>query len=111
MKKKDVDEKDVDEKLIGWNDIFGELAIDAQTLIEDLSESINYIAISALIVIVMGLAALIIGFERGEAKYIAVGFIIFSTVASNGAMALRKWHTMRKRYDRLQSIKEEMENK
>jgi len=111
MKSKDVDEKDVDKKLIGWNDIFGELAIDAQTLIKDLSESMNYIAISALIVIVLGVAALVIGFGRGETKYIAAGFIFFSVVASNGAIALQKWYNMRKRYDRLQSMQKKMENK
>jgi hypothetical protein len=111
MNKKDVNEKDVDEKLINWNSIFEELVIDVKTLIRDLSESINYIAVSALIAMLMGVAALAIGINRVETKYVAAGLIIFSILAGNGFMTLRKWHTMRKRYDRLKSLQKEMEHK
>jgi hypothetical protein len=41
MDKKNGDKRDVDEKLVKWNDIFEELLIDAKTLIKDLSEGIN----------------------------------------------------------------------
>jgi len=103
-------EKDVDEKLIKWNDIFEELLIDARTLIKDLSEGINHIAISALIIISIGGAALIIGLDRGEPKYIAVGFMIFCICSFNGALTLRKWYKMKNRYNRLQSLQKEMEH-
>jgi hypothetical protein len=63
MDKKDGDKKDVEEKLIKWNDIFEELLIDSRTLVKDLSEGINYIAASALIVIVIGGAALFVGLD------------------------------------------------
>jgi len=109
MDKKGADEKDVDEKLIKWNDIFEELVIDAKTLIKDLSEGINYIAISAFIVILMGGAALAIGLDRGETKYVAAGFMIFCILSFNGAMTLRKWYKLKKRYNRLQSLQKEME--
>jgi uncharacterized membrane protein len=114
MDKKDVDEKDVDEKLIKWNDIFQELVIDAKTLTKDLSEGINYIAISAIIVITMGLAALIIGLDRGirldETRYIALGLAIFGMLSFNAALTLRKWHTLKLRYSRLQSLQRKMES-
>jgi len=95
---------DVDEKLIRWNDIFAELAVDARTLVKDLSEGINYVAVSAFIVILIGVAALIIGFDQGSAKYAAAGFLIFGISAFNGAMGLRKWYRLRLRYNRLRSL-------
>jgi len=112
MDKKDSSEKDVDEKLSKWNDIFEELLIDSKTLIEDLSEGINHIAISALILVGIGCAALIIGFDRGlptdEIKYIAMGFIIFCITSVNGAITFRKWYTLKKRYKHIQSLQKQM---
>jgi hypothetical protein len=112
MEDKDKSEPDVDEKLIKWNDVFQELLIDSKTLIKDLSEGINYIAISALILVGIGLAALVIGFDRGiraeEIKYIASGFIILSVTSFNAAIQFRKWYTLRKRYARLKSLQEQI---
>ena len=112
MNKKDSSEKDVDEKLSKWNDIFEELLIDSKTLIEDLSEGINYIAISALILLGIGLAALVIGFDRGirteEIKYIASGFIILSVTSVNATINFRKWYTLRKRYAHLKSLQKQI---
>ena len=112
MDEKDKSEPDVDEKLIKWNDVFQELLIDSKTLIKDLSEGINYIAISALILVGIGLAALVIGFDRGiraeEIKYIAAGFIILSVTSFNAAIQFRKWYTLRKRYARLKSLQEQI---
>ena len=114
MAEKDVDEKDVDEKLIKWNDIFHELVIDAKTLTKDLSEGINYIAYSAIIVMLMGLAALIIGLDRGirlgETRYVVFGFLIFGMLSFNAAWTLRKWHTLKIRYAKLQSLQRKMES-
>jgi len=111
MDKKDVDGKDVDEKLVKWNDIFEELLIDAKTLIKDLSEGINYIAVSALILMLIGGAALVVGLDRGEIKYVAAGFIIFSICCINGTLTLRKWYKLKNRYNRLQSLQKQMEHK
>jgi len=110
MDKKDDDKKDVDEKLIKWNDIFEELLIDAKTLIKDLSEGINYIAASAVIIIALGGAALAVGLDRGGSKWIAVGFMIFCICSFNGAISLRKWFKLKNRYNRLQSLEKEMEH-
>ncbi len=110
MDKKDGDEKDVDEKLIKWNDIFEELLIDAKTLTKDLSEGINYIAISALIIMLIGGAALVVGLDRGGSKWVAVGFMIFCICSINGALNLRKWYKLKNRYNRLQSLQKEMEH-
>ena len=112
MDKKDKSETDVDEKLINWNNVFQELLIDSKTLIKDLSEGINYIAISALILLGIGLAALVIGFDRGirteEIKYIAAGFIILSVTSVNAAINFRKWYTLRKRYAHLKSLQKQI---
>jgi len=112
MDEKDKSEPDVDEKLIKWNDVFQELLIDSKTLIKDLSEGINYIAISAGILFAIGLAALVLGFDRGiraeEIKYIAAGFIILSVTSFNAAIQFRKWYTLRKRYARLKSLQEKI---
>jgi hypothetical protein len=112
MDKKTADEREIDEKLIKWNDIFQELLIDSKTLIRDLSEGINYVAISALILVGIGCAALIIGLDRGmrteEIKYIAAGFIIFCITSFNGAITFRKWYALKKRYTHLQSLQKQM---
>jgi hypothetical protein len=114
VNEKNGDEKNVNEKLVKWNDIFEELLIDARTLINDLSEGINYIAISALILVGIGCAALIIGLYRGirteEMKYIASGFIIFCIASFNGALTFRKWYALRKRYAHLKSLQKQMSN-
>jgi hypothetical protein len=114
MDKKNGDKRDVDEKLVKWNDIFEELLIDAKTLIKDLSEGINYIALSALALAAIGCAALIIGLDRGirteETNYIASGFIIFCIASVNGVITLRKWYKLKNRYRRLQSLQREMEH-
>jgi len=112
VNEKNGDEKNVDEKLIKWNDVFEELLIDAKTLIKDLSESVNYIAISALILVGIGCAALIIGLDRGirteEMKYIASGFIIFCITCFNGAITFRKWYALRRRYAHLKSLQRQI---
>ena len=112
MDKKDKSETDVDEKLINWNNVFQELLIDSKTLIKDLSEGINYIAISALILVGIGFAALVIGFDRGiraeEIKYIAAGFIILSVTSFNAVINFRKWYKLRKRYARLKSLQKQI---
>jgi len=108
MENKDASGPDVDEKLVKWNDIFQELLIDSRTLIKDLAEGINYIAISAIILVAIGFAALLIGLDRGmradEMKYVAAGFMIFSITSFNAAITFRKWYTLKRRYTKLQSL-------
>jgi len=112
MNAKDKSEPYVDEKLIKWNDVFQELLIDSKILIKDLSEGVNYIAISAGILFVIGLAALAIGFDRGirveEVKYIAAGFVILFVTSANAAIQFRKWYKLRKRYARLKSLQNQI---
>lgn len=105
-----MDKNDVDEKIVKWSDIFEELALDAKSLIKDLSEGINYIAASGFIAILMGAVALVIGFDRGQTKYIASGLMIFCILAFNGAMTLRKWYTLKMRYKRLNDLGEKLKS-
>jgi hypothetical protein len=107
--KKGSDEKNVDEKLIKWNDIFKELTVDAQTFIKDLLDSISYIAISALIVLLLGGAALSIAIIQAKGiQYIAAGVIIFSVCAANASRVLLKWYRLRNKYKHLLSLQKEI---
>ena len=103
-------DNDVDEKLIKWNDIFEELVIDANSLIKDLWDNLNYIAIVGVLLILLGGAnvatALILG--RGT-RILAYSVIIFITCAVSGFTQLQRWHTMRQKYARLHSLREEMD--
>ena len=89
----DIEENDVDEKLIKWNDIFEELVIDANSLINDLWNNLNYIAILGGLLILLGAAnvatAIILG--RGT-RIIAYSVIIFVTCAVSGITQLQRWH-------------------
>jgi len=112
----EMDKNDVDEKLIKWNDIFEELVIDAKTLMEDLLASMNYVAIFAIILFILGATYLSvailsdIGPLHTVAILLALGFIIFCSCASIGIVILQKWSRLRKRYNRLHSLQKEMES-
>jgi hypothetical protein len=62
----------------------------------------------------MGLAALIIGFDRGirleETRYIVIGLAIFGILSFNAALTLRKWYTLKIRYRKLESLQRKMES-
>ena len=107
-----MEKNNVDEKLIKWNDIFEELVIDVNTIIKDLSESINYIAILGVLLILLGGAnvatALLLGREN---KIIAYSVIIFITCAVNGITQLQKWYKLKLKYNRLNDLQKEMESR
>ena len=106
----EMEENDVDEKLIKWNDIFEELVIDTNSLINDLWENINYIAIFGGLLIILGAAnvatAIILG--RGT-RIIAYSVIIFITCAVSGITQLQRWYKMREKYSRLHRLQKEMD--
>jgi membrane protein implicated in regulation of membrane protease activity len=101
----------IDEKLARWNEIFDELALDAGSLIKDIRDMISYIAISAALMLMMGVAAVSIAVLRQmDAKYVAVSLIIFSITAGNAYQLTRKWLDLRARYDRLYTLKGKTES-
>ncbi len=62
--------EDIDEKLIRWNEIFDELTLDAKDLIKDIKDMINYVAFCAMLMVMMGVAAVLIAVLRQlEPKY------------------------------------------
>ena len=102
--------EDVDEKLIKWNEIFDELTLDARDLIQDIRDMINYIAFCAMLMVMMGVAAVLIAVLRQlEPKYLAMSVIIFSMMAGNAYMLIRKWLRLRIRYDKLSSIQKKID--
>ena len=106
----EMEKNDLDEKLIKWNDIFEEMVIDVKSLIKDLWENLNYIAICGALLILLGAAnvatAIILG--RGT-RIIAYSVIIFITCAVSGGNQLLKWYRMREKYSRLHRLQKEMD--
>jgi hypothetical protein len=101
--------EDIDERLVRWNEIFSDLKVDAHDLIQDINDMINYVFISAALLIMMGLAAVLIALLRHlEPKYLAMSVIIFSITAGNAYQIIRKWSKLRIRYDKLSSLDEEI---
>jgi hypothetical protein len=101
MAKKD----DIDEKLVKWNEIFNDLTLDAKDLIKDIKDMINYIAFCAMLMVMIGVAAVLITVLRQlEPKYLAMSVIIFSIMAGNAYLLIKKWLKLRTRYDKLSSI-------
>jgi hypothetical protein len=107
MTKKD----DIDEKLVKWNEIFNDLTLDARDLIKDIKDMINYIAFCAMLMVMMGIAAVLIAVLRQlEPKYLAMSVIIFSIMAGNASVLIRKWLKLRTRYDKLSSIQSKIDS-
>ncbi len=103
--------ENIDEKLLKWNEIFNELTLDARDLIKDIKDMINYIAFSAMLMVLMGVAAVLIAVLRQlDAKYLAVSVIIFSIMAGNASLLIRKWLKLRIRYDKLSSIQSKIDS-
>ena len=103
--------EDVDERLVKWNEIFEDLTLDARDLIKDIKDMLNYIAFSAMLMVMMGVAAVLIAVLRQlEPKYLAVSVIIFSIMAGNAYMLAKKWLRLRVRYDKLSSIQDKIDS-
>ena len=101
----------IDEKLVKWNEIFNELTLDAKDLIKDIKDMINYVAFSAMLMVMMGVAAVLIAVLRQlEPKYLAASVIIFSIMAGNAYLLIRKWLRLRIRYDKLSSIQSKIDS-
>lgn len=104
--------EEIDEKLIKWNEIFNDLTLDAKDLIKDIKDMINYVAFCAMLMVIMGTAAVLIAFLRQlEPKYLAMSIIIFIIMVGNASLLLRKWLKLRIRYDKLSSIKNKIDSK
>lgn len=105
----EMEKNDVDERLIRWNYIFGELLIDANALVKDLWENINYIAIFGVFMIFLGVAALTLLPGLG-AKYMLTSSFIFTMWGLFGVLLLWRWYGLRSRYNRFRSLRKEMES-
>jgi len=96
----------LDDRLARWGELFDELALDAETIVRDLSELINYVAFSAMLMLILGVAALSIPVLRGmEARYVGAGVVIFSLCACNAYSLYRRWRLLKSKYDRLESLR------
>ncbi len=101
----------IDERLSKWNDIFNELTLDARDLIKDIKDMINYVAFSAMLMVLIGIAAVLIAVLRQlEPKYLAMSVIIFSIMVGNASLLIRKWLKLRIRYYKLSSIQHKIDS-
>jgi len=106
MTKKD----EVDEKLLKWSDIFEELALDAKSLIKDIRDMANYILVCAVILLMIGTAAIGVALLRQmDVRHLAASVIIFSICAGNAYLLFRKWFDLRLRYNRLYALQEKLD--
>ena len=99
-----MEKNDVDEKLIQWNDIFGELILDSNDLINDLWVNINYIAIFGAAMMFIGAFVVMIG-RMGIA-----GLLLFGTWMLFGVLQLWRWYQLRSKYHRLRTLQSEMKS-
>lgn len=99
----------MDEKLIKWNDIFEELLIDANALIRELLESINYIAIFGVFMVFLGAFAFTMLRELAT-YYTIVSLGIFTAWILFGIILIWKWYGLRSKYNRFRSMRKEMES-
>jgi hypothetical protein len=101
----------LDDRLARWGELFDELALDAETLVADLSEMVNHVLFSAMLMLVLGAAALSIPVLRGmEARYMGAGAVIFSICAGNAYTLYRRWRLLKSRYDNLESLRGKLED-
>ncbi len=97
-----MENNDVNEKLIRWNDIFGELILDTNDLVKDLLTNINYIAIFGAAMMFIGAFLAVMGDIQIDS------FLIFGTWMLFGALQLWRWYTLRSKYNRLRTLQTEM---
>lgn len=100
----EMEKNDVDEKLIQWNDIFRELILDSNDLINDLWVNINYIAIFGAAMMFIGAFVVMIG------RMGMTGFLIFGVWMLFGVLQLWRWYQLRSKYNRLRSLQSEMKS-
>ncbi len=103
--------ENIDERLTKWNEIFHDLTLDSRDLIKDIKDMINYIAFSAMLMVTIGVAAILIAFLRQlETRYLAASFIIFSIMVGNASLLIRKWLKLRARYDKLSALQSKIDS-
>ena len=94
----------VDEKLITWDEILGEIKVNSSNLIEDLLEGIKYIAAAGILLICLGSYVLFNGLRYGNISDPAYILMLVVAPGSNfvlGLYNLYKYFQLRSRYRRL----------
>ena len=61
-----MDENNIDERLITWDKILGEIVDDTELMIHDLLSGIAYVGASGVLVIVLGAYVLFVGLKYGN---------------------------------------------
>jgi hypothetical protein len=107
---RDMDEK-IDDKLITWNTILEEITVDTQLMIKDLLTSINYVAASGILVIILALYVLLISTRYGnigDPGFLAISVFSFICPVIVGLYNLNKYIQLRSRYIRLSDLYEQL---
>ena len=94
----------IDEKLITWDEILGEIKVNSSNLIEDLLEGIKYIAAAGILLICLGSYVLFNGLRYGNISDPAYVLMLVMAPGSNfvlGLYNLYKYFQLRSMYRRL----------
>ena len=103
--------EEIDDKLVTWNTILDEIRLDSQLMIKDLLSSINYVAASGILVIILSLYVLFIGIRYGnQADPYFLILIIWSFLCPVivGLYNLNKYIQLRARYTRLSDLYDQL---
>ncbi|NHI84186.1 MAG: hypothetical protein EAX81_07790 [Candidatus Thorarchaeota archaeon] len=107
-----MNENNIDEKLIRWNDIFDQMVVDVQTLVKDFSGMINTPVPLAVLLFAIGGGAFAATILLGaELLIVAYSFFLMCCMIASGILVLRHWYAMKVRYDRLFALQRAMESK
>jgi len=103
-----MDENNIDQKLITWDKILGEIVDDTELMIHDLLSGIAYVGASGVLVIVLGAYVLFVGLKYGNTSDPMFSIMLgVATIPSFiiGLINLNRYIQLRARYIRLSDLK------
>ena len=106
-----MEENNIDEKLMTWDKILGEIIDDTELMIHDLLSGIAYVGASGVLVIVLGAYVLFVGLKYGNTSDPIFNIVL--AVASLpsfiiGLINLNRYIQLRARYIRLSDLKKRL---
>ena len=96
-----LENNNIDEKLVEWNQILEEIKGESELLIEDLLEGIRYVAAAGILAILLGAYVVFIGLKYGNQNQTLVTLLVSSPSFIVGLYTLNKYISLRGRYSRL----------
>ena len=98
--------------VIGGNDIFKNLIVDAKELTKDLLQGVNYVLGSGILLLAMGFLTIYFVVVRNVqmgSDFILIGLVVSSPAVFLGLWNIKKYFDLRRKYSRLYLYQQEME--